>query len=228
MKITDKHGQQWQLVPVEPTESIERAYYWQQEKSGFRNCYPVYQSLLSAAPEPELPEGLEPVAWLHETRKQSDVITDAVKTLLSEEKVRFGFDSSVQRSGTDKSEHYTIPLVLQSAALAELAKKDVEIAAHEFSWAGCSQQLKDACEDLEAAEASNKAVGAALKDVDYRGTYADGVEYLKATIQRQAALIERYREAMVANVVGTSGRTPMTHEAIAAIEKEAAHDQPKS
>ena len=68
MKITDKHGQQWQLVPLDPTESIERAYYWQQEKSGFLNCYPVYKAMLSAAPEPDLPEGLEPVAWSYTSK----------------------------------------------------------------------------------------------------------------------------------------------------------------
>lgn len=108
MKITDKHGQQWQLVPLDPTESIERAYCWQQEKSGFLNCYPVYKAMLSAAPEPDLPEGLEPVAWLSA-----------------------GGDVSRSKKYFDEMGFESAPLVLQSAALAMLAEKDQEIAKAE-------------------------------------------------------------------------------------------------
>lgn len=35
---------------------------------------------------------------------------------------------------------------------AGAASRDAEVSALEFSWAGCSQQLKDACADLEEVE----------------------------------------------------------------------------
>ena len=42
--------------------------------------------------------------------------------------------------------------------LVELIVADERIKQLEFSWAGCSQQLKDACADLDVAEARCKAL----------------------------------------------------------------------
>ena len=168
MKITDKHGQQWQLVPLDPTESIERAYYWQQEKSGFLNCYPVYKAMLSAAPEPDLPEGLEPVAWL--TRDSQDGLWHA---------------SAFNKDATDR------PLVLQSAALAEIAKRDAEIAQgiegpHHYRQNNVKLRQ-------ELAE-----ISAALDDPrsDLTMTMPEIIKDLRDRVQRQAALIEKFHFAI--------------------------------
>ena len=168
MKITDKHGQQWQLVPLDPTESIERAYYWQQEKSGFLNCYPVYKAMLSAAPEPDLPEGLEPVAWL--TRDSQDGLWHA---------------SAFNKDATDR------PLVLQSAALAEIAKRDAEIAQgiegpHHYRQNNVKLRQ-------ELAE-----ISAALDDPrsDLTMTMPEIIKDLRDRVQHQAALIEKFHFAI--------------------------------
>ena len=179
MKITDKHGQQWQLVPLDPTESIERAYYWQQEKSGFLNCYPVYKAMLSAAPEPDLPEGLEPVAWL--TRDSQDGLWHA---------------SAFNKDATDR------PLVLQSAALAELAKKDAEIAKlkdeleiERMRLAACSVV---AMSNTPESAARNREMlpeynSASCQDVM---RIVDSEMALREQVQRQAALIEQMQDIL--------------------------------
>ena len=175
MKITDKHGQQWQLVPLDPTESIERAYYWQQEKSGFLNCYPVYKAMLSAAPEPELPEGLEPVAWEYASH-----ISGAC-TLTHQSP-----DSLIEPDSFQIT-----PLVLQSAALAEIAKRDAEIAQgiegpHHYRQNNVKLRQ-------ELAE-----ISAALDDPrsDLTMTMPEIIKDLRDRVQRQAALIEKFHFAI--------------------------------
>jgi|GEM_PF-6407221 len=63
---------------------------------------------LAALPEVER----EPVAWLHQTRTSSDVITDEVKMFLLRQYERWEFHSSVQRPSVCKAENYTKPLYL--------------------------------------------------------------------------------------------------------------------
>lgn len=126
MKLTDKHGQQWQLVPIDPTESIERAYYWEQQKAGTRNCYPVYQAMLAAAPEPELSEGLDPIGY-----------------------ISAGGDVSRSKKYFDELGFVSEPLVLQSAALAALAEKDAEISA--FRSAIESMRVSGGSSEFQAA-----------------------------------------------------------------------------
>lgn len=68
MKITDKHGQIWQLVPVEPDEiMLDKAIKVDLAKDVDEKsiCLNLYQTMIAASPEPELPEGLEPVANLY-------------------------------------------------------------------------------------------------------------------------------------------------------------------
>jgi hypothetical protein len=48
--------------------------------------------------------------------------------------------------------------------------------------------------------------------------YAE-IRTLRARVEQQAQLIAQCKEALMANLIGTSGRTPKTHEAIAAIEQ---------
>ena len=127
MKITDKHGQQWQLVPYAAAGAQVKAASWDTEVGAGlsdSNVVDIYDAMLSAAPEPDLPEGLEPVGYLHENRNRSDVITKEVKKLLHDAAQSCDY----LHRPIDKSEHYTEPLVLQSAALAALAEKDAEIA----------------------------------------------------------------------------------------------------
>jgi hypothetical protein len=103
MKITDKHGQQWQLVPVKSTkEMYDKAIsddLWYEINPP---PHIAYELMLAAAPEPELPEGLEPVAW---TKQHAGF------TLL---------EGSPLIGGA--------ALVLQSTALTALAEKDAEIS----------------------------------------------------------------------------------------------------
>ena len=58
---------------------------------------------------------VEPVAWLHQTRTSSDVITDEVKMFLLRQYERWEFHSSVQRPSVCKAENYTKPLYLHPA-----------------------------------------------------------------------------------------------------------------
>lgn len=48
-----------------------------------------------------------------------------------------------------------------------------------------TDEIESLRQQLHDAEESNKAVERALKDVDYHGTYADGVEYLKQLYEDQ-------------------------------------------
>ena len=57
----------------------------------------------------------EPVAWLHQTRTSSDVITDEVKMFLLRQYERWEFHSSMQRPSVCKAENYTKPLYLHPA-----------------------------------------------------------------------------------------------------------------
>ena len=57
----------------------------------------------------------EPVAWLHQTRTSSDVITDGVKMFLLRQYERWEFHSSMQRPSVCKAENYTKPLYLHPA-----------------------------------------------------------------------------------------------------------------
>lgn len=54
----------------------------------------------------------EAVAWLHNSRNNSDVITSAVKKLIEDQFAAYGFDSPVHRHPASKAENYTIPLYL--------------------------------------------------------------------------------------------------------------------
>ena len=202
MKITDKHGQQWQLVPLDPTESIERAYCWQQEKSGFLNCYPVYKAMLSAAPEPKLPEGLEPVAWMS---TGGDVSRS--KKYFNE----MGFESE--------------PLVLQSAALAMLAEKDAEIERLNREASACDmleEYRQDAQTTADALGSIQRQFEMVSQDRDdwiacHAKIFRERNE-LREQVQRQAALIEQCREALVME-------NPLAwKELLTAIEKELSHD----
>jgi len=51
-------------------------------------------------------------------------------------------------------------------------------------------QLREATERYKENEESNKAVEIALEDADYKGSYADGVEYLK----KQLAIVTEERD----------------------------------
>lgn len=57
----------------------------------------------------------EPVAWLHQTRTSSDVITDEVKMFLLRQYERWEFHSSMQIPSACKAENYTKPLYLHPA-----------------------------------------------------------------------------------------------------------------
>ena len=64
----------------------------------------------------------------------------------------------------------------QDAEIADLTKQREEL---EFSWAGCSQQLKDACADLDAVEQER--------------------DELRAQVLAQQARIELYEQALLAS-----------------------------
>ena len=167
MKITDKHGQQWKLVPVEPNMKMIDAAIPQDDHER-RDYAESYEAMLSAAPEPELPEGLEPVAWL--TRDSQDGLWHA---------------SAFNKDATDR------PLVLQSAALAELAKKDAEIAQgiegpHHYRQNNVKLRQ-------ELAE-----ISAALDDPrsDLTMTMPEIIKDLRDRVQRQAALIEQMQHVL--------------------------------
>lgn len=186
MKITDKHGQQWQLVPIEPTKDMvltgEDAYVdqldnrldckdrkeWPSEENCELPARVAYRAMLSAAPEPDLPEGLEPVA-----------VCKDFYTLEWEPRY------------ARRLEDGTI-LVLQSAALAELAKKKEEISK-------LANKLKysEMAASVEAGEANN----------------------LRNQVQRQAALIEKCRYALDHYANGGSNYRKIAAEALDAIEE---------
>jgi hypothetical protein len=114
MKITDKHGAIWQLVPMVPDEKMVNAgINTPLEITGDDkfdqpgDYHRVYMSMLSAAPDPELPEGLEPVAW----RSESGYNTP-----------KYFYHEQIPDRWQNLEE-----LILQSAALAALAGKDAEI-----------------------------------------------------------------------------------------------------
>ena len=223
MQIKDKHGKEWKLVPVEPTTEMWIPSY--QADINWPMRQQIYKDMLSAAPDPELPEGLEPVA---EVRWKADR-PDSILEVRIIDAVNFG-DA----------------LILQSVALKALAEKDKEIAALSYLKNLADQYGLSIFADMEACEASNKAVESALKDVDYKGTYADGVLALKAEIleqcringmsaerelalkakiERQEKLIKLCRGALQQEFdyqfLNYEGETaPWIGEALAAIEKE--------
>lgn len=130
MKITDKNGVVYQLVPVEPTQEqkaegqavidylandgIER--YW-------HDIYGEgYKAMLSAAPDPELPEWLEPVAFVE-----------------TDEDGYFYF--------SDKTNG--LPLASLPAAAAALANKAAEIAALKLSASTDTETILQSFEKIE-------------------------------------------------------------------------------
>ena len=68
-----------------------------------------------------------PVAWLHQKRTPSDVITDEVKMFLLRQYERWEFHSSVQRHSVCKAENYTIPLYLHPST-KEVEARDERVA----------------------------------------------------------------------------------------------------
>ena len=62
-------------------------------------------------------------------------------------------------------------------------------------------------QQLADVEESNKAVEKALDDVDYRGTYADGVLYLKRQLAAALAACELQHEALIDTVAHLSAAT---------------------
>ena len=80
-------------------------------------------------------------------------------------------------------------------AQAEIAKRDARIKELEFSWAGCSQQLKDACADLDEVERQ-------------RDEQAAEISRLKGVIAKCEVALNWFNEY------------PLTHEALAAIKEE--------
>ena len=142
MKIQDKHGKEWQLVPVEMTSEmyIAGGGTFRTSYTGTATSTPdrVFHAALSVAPDPELPEGLEPVAWF------------------------IGETHYVHASRTCKdAEIYGWkPLVLQSAALKALAEKDKEIAALSYLKNIADQYGLSVFADMEALAAIEKETGA--------------------------------------------------------------------
>ena len=174
MKITDKHGQQWKLVPVEPNMKMIDAAIPQDDHER-RDYAESYEAMLSAAPEPELPEGLEPVAWEYASH-----ISGAC-TLTHQSP-----DSLIEPDSFQIT-----PLVLQSAALAEIAKRDAEIAQgiegpHHYRQNNVKLRQ-------ELAE-----ISAALDDPrsDLTMTMPEIIKDLRDRVQHQAALIEKFHFAI--------------------------------
>ena len=167
MKITDKHGQQWKLVPVEPNMKMIDAAIPQDDYER-RDYAESYEAMLSAAPEPELPEGLEPVAWLSA-----------------------GGDVSRSKKYFDEMGFESDPLVLQSAALAALAKRDAEIAQGIEGPQHYRQNNVKLRQEL--AE-----ISAALDDPrsDLTMTMPEIIKDLRDRVQHQAALIEKFHFAI--------------------------------
>ena len=211
MKITDKHGQQWQLVPVEPTESIERAYCWQQEKSGFLNCYPIYRAMLTAAPEPELSDELETVAYVD-------------------------FPHCLMRTAKGIDMENGSQLILRSQAEMLLAKKNAEIERLNREASVCDmleEYRQDAQTTADALGSIQRQFEMVNQDRDYwiacHAKIFRKRNELREQVQRQAALLEQCRVALQyasaeTKPDGLSGcDCPLCH-ALAAIEKELLHD----
>ena len=72
------------------------------------------------------------------------------------EKLKAAALASINHDGSNYYSHtYNHTKASNPATIIELIER---LEAAEFSWAGCSQQLKDACQDLEAAELERNAI----------------------------------------------------------------------
>lgn len=157
--VTDKNGVVYQLVPVDSLK-----YWLSLAEINPRDLAPRIAAMLAAAHDPELPEGLEPVANLYWDM------------------------NSGGKAGCLKVCYITpcdgaFPVVSQSAALAALAKKEAEIAKHD--------------------EESGRVIAWQLK-----------------TIERQAALIEKCREALLLySNLHVAGQPEEAKGALAAIKE---------
>lgn len=195
MKITDKHGQQWQLVPT-----TENAWMLDDENINELQVSSIYTVInrcrhahftnikiringaweefeadwikhikpIAAAPEPELSGELETVAY-----------------------ISAGGDVSRSKKYFDELGFISEALVLRSQAEAIIAKKDAEIAQgiqglHHYRQNNV--QLRQ-----ELAE-----ISAALDDArsDLTMTMPEIIKELREQVQRQASLIEQFHFAI--------------------------------
>lgn len=158
MKITDKNGVVYQLVPVDSLK-----HWLSLVEINPRDLAPRISAMIYAAPEPELPGGLEPVITYH-------------KPVDCGEYGAFELEMH-------KLIPRNTPLIQLSSALAALAEKDAEIAKHE--------------------EESGRVIAWQLK-----------------TIERQAALIEKFRQKLFsASICHPNGVLNLVEEALAAIDE---------
>ena len=84
-----------------------------------------------------------------------------------------------------------------------------KLHAHEEKLTENAKRIDDLESELSECEASNKAVEAALKDVNYKGPYAEGVKALKVNRDALAVQVGRLRDALdlcVADLVAANKR----------------------
>lgn len=88
-----------------------------------------------------------------------------------------------------------IATLLHEARIQADENRSKDVRHFASSVVDCVEDLR---QQLASADESNKAVERALKDVDYRGSYADGVEYLK---QQLASLVQGIKIQVPSNTM---------------------------